>query len=99
MSEEQAIHAGYELKSAKIPAAGIVKTQILKQPQGVLKVVIDAKTDLILGAMLYCADSFEMINLIKLAIDAKIKYQVLRDNIYTHPTMTEAFNELFGSIK
>ena len=99
MGEEQAKTQGYDIKIAQIPAASIVKTQILKQPAGLLKVVIDAKTDLILGAMLYCADSYEMINLIKLAMDAKIKYQLLRDNLYTHPTMTEAFNELFSTVR
>lgn len=98
LGEEEAKSQGYAIKIATMPAIGIVKTQILKQPEGILKVVIDAKTDLILGAMLYCADSFEMINLIKLAMDAKIKYQLLRDNLYTHPTMTEAFNELFNHV-
>lgn len=98
LGEEEAKTQGYQVKIAKIPASNIVKTQILKQPEGILKVVIDAQTDLILGAMLYCADSFEMINLIKLAMDANIRYQLLRDNIYTHPSMTEAFNELFNNV-
>lgn len=99
MNEDQARQNGYQIKIAKMPAAGVVKTQILKQSQGFLKVIIDAKTDLILGAMLYCAESYEIINLIKLAMDAHVNYQLLRDNIYTHPTMSEAFNELFNTIK
>ena len=37
-----------------------------------------------------------MINMIKLAMDAKVPYQVLGDTIYTHPTMSEAFNDLFA---
>jgi pyruvate/2-oxoglutarate dehydrogenase complex dihydrolipoamide dehydrogenase (E3) component len=40
-----------------------------------------------------------MINLIKLAMDHHIPYEDLRDMIYTHPTMSEAFNDLFGSVK
>ena len=39
---------------------------------------------------------YEMINMIKLAMDAKVPYQVLGDTIYTHPTMSEAFNDLFA---
>lgn len=38
-----------------------------------------------------------MSNLIKLAMDAGIPSHVLRDGIYTHPTMTESFNDLFAS--
>ena len=36
-----------------------------------------------------------MINLIKLAMDAEVPYTVLGNAIYTHPTMSEAFNDLF----
>ncbi|WP_390579384.1 hypothetical protein, partial [Staphylococcus pseudintermedius] len=32
----------------------------------------------------------------KLAIDQQLPYAVLRDNIYTHPTMAESFNDLFN---
>ncbi|MCY1053148.1 hypothetical protein, partial [Mammaliicoccus sciuri] len=28
--------------------------------------------------------------------DQQIPYTVLRDNIYTHPTMSESFNDLFN---
>ena len=51
---------------------------------------------MILGAHLFCEESYEMINMIKLAMDAKVSYTVLRDAIYTHPTMSEAFNDLFA---
>ena len=48
------------------------------------------RQDLSWGAHLFCQESYEMINMIKLAMDAKVPYQVLRDTIYTHPTMSEA---------
>ena len=54
------------------------------------------ETGLILGAHLFCEESYELINMIKLAMDAKLHYTVLRDTIYTHPTMSEAFNDLFA---
>lgn len=53
-------------------------------------------TNKILGATLYGLQSEEIINLVKLAIDQNIDYTVLRDNIYTHPTMIESFNDLFN---
>ena len=39
-----------------------------------------------------------MINTVKLAMDAGLPYQVLRDAVYTHPTMSEAFNDLFAQV-
>lgn len=99
MSEKEAVGKGYSVKIAKLPVAAIPKALVLQSTTGLLKAVIDAKTDFILGAHLFCEESHEIINLIKLAIDAKIPYQTLRDSIYTHPTMCEAFNELFASVK
>ena len=98
MSEQEAAAQGYEVKIARLSAAAIPKAQVIHQPAGLLKAVVDAKTDRILGAHFFCAESHEMINIIKLAIDAKLPYIVLRDNIYTHPTMSEALNDLFASL-
>ena len=96
MSETEAKKAGIPVKIAKLPAAAIPKAQVLKNPQGMLKAVIQEETGQILGAMLLCEESYEMINTIKLVMDLGAPYQVLRDQIYTHPTMSEAFNDLFA---
>ena len=96
LSEKEAVEKGYKVKVARLAAAAIPKAQVLEQPAGLLKAVIDEETGLILGAHLFCQESYEMINMIKLAMDARVPYQGLRDTIYTHPTMSEAFNDLFA---
>lgn len=96
LSEKEAVEKGYKVKVARLAAAAIPKAQVLEQPAGLLKAVIDEETGLILGAHLFCQESYEMINMVKLAMDAKVPYQVLGDTIYTHPTMSEAFNDLFA---
>ena len=99
MTEQEARDAGHQVKIAKLAAAAIPKAQVLGKPVGLLKAVIDADTDRLLGAHLFSEESHEMINLAKLAIDACLPYQSLRDAIYTHPTMSEAFNDLFATVK
>lgn len=99
LSEQEARDRGYEIKVAKLPAAAIPKAQVLRNPIGLLKAVIDAKTDEILGVHLFCEESYEMINIVKLAMDAGLPYTVLRDSIYTHPTMSEALNDLFAAVQ
>lgn len=99
MTEQEARDKGYSVKIARLAVAAIPKAQVLRETTGLLKAVIDAETGLILGAHLYCPESHEMINLLKLAIDTKQPYTVLRDNIYTHPTLSEALNDLFSSVK
>lgn len=73
------------------------KAQLLQKPVGLLKVIVCEETGKILGAMLFCEASHEMINLLKLAMDVEADYTILRDFIYTHPTMSEALNELLQS--
>ena len=99
LTAAEARDKGYEAAEASLPAAGIPKAHVLKKPQGLLKAVVDSRTKKILGATLYCADSHEMINIVKLAMDAGLPYTALRDQIFTHPTMSEALNDLFGRIK
>ena len=97
MSEKEALDAGYRIKTAKLSAGMIPKARVLEQPDGLLKAVVDEETGRILGAHLFCAESHEMINLVKLAMDARLPYTALRDMIFTHPTMSEALNDLFAA--
>lgn len=95
MTASQAKKEGYNIKEGMIEVKNIPRHKINNDDRGLLKVVVDADTSLVLGASLYAKESEEMINLIKLAMDQEIPYTTLRDNIYTHPTMTESFNDLF----
>jgi pyruvate/2-oxoglutarate dehydrogenase complex dihydrolipoamide dehydrogenase (E3) component len=96
LSETEAKAAGRNVKVLSLPAAAIPKAQVLRHTEGLLKAVVDADTGKILGAMLICEESYEMINIVKLAMDLDADYTVLRDQIFTHPTMSEALNDLFS---
>jgi pyruvate/2-oxoglutarate dehydrogenase complex dihydrolipoamide dehydrogenase (E3) component len=63
-----------------------------------LKAIVDARTKKILGCTLYSAESNEVINTVAMAMHADVDYQVLRDNIFTHPSVSEILNDLFGLI-
>lgn len=99
MTESEAVAKGYEVKIGKIEAMAIPKAKIEGVTDGLLKTVIDAKTDKILGCTLLCNTSHEMINVVAAAMKAEQKYTFLKDMIFTHPTMSEALNDLFGSVK
>lgn len=99
MTEKEAIEKGYEVKTGRLEAMAIPKGKIEGVTDGLLKTVVDAKTDKILGCTLLCNTSHEMINVVATAIKAEQKYIFLKDMIFTHPTMSEALNDLFGSVK
>lgn len=95
LTEKAANKQGLDYLLFKLPATAIPKAKVLKDTRGLLKVLVDPQTNLIMGATLYVQEAQELINMLVLAMRAKIPYQLLRDQIYTHPTISEAFNDLF----
>ena len=96
LTEKQALAEGFEIKVKEILAAADPKLQLEFKTTGLLRAVVDAQTNKILGAALFCYNSPEVINIIKTAIDANLDYTVLRDQIFTHPTVAESLNDLFN---
>lgn len=95
LTEKEATKRNVKYKLKKLPVAAIPKARVLKDPRGLFKALIDPDNGEILGATLYGPESHELINTISLAINNHIPAKVLAEQIYTHPTMTEAFNDLF----
>ena len=95
LNETEAREKGIAYTLHSLPAAAIPKAAVLQQKEGLLKALVDPNNGKILGCMLFCAESHELINLVKLAMDAGLPGSVLRDAIYTHPTMAESLNDLF----
>lgn len=73
------------------------RPKIVGQTHGLVKVVVDATSDLILGAALHTIDAQELINLVALAMRTDTTAAQLRDGIWTHPSSTEALNEVRGA--
>lgn len=99
LTEKEAIEKGYKIKVGKLEAMAIPKGKIVGKSEGLLKVIVNAEDDKILGATLLCNNSHEMINIIAVAIKGNLQYQVIRDMLFTHPTMSESLNDLFGNVK
>ncbi|MDU5731282.1 MAG: reactive chlorine resistance oxidoreductase RclA [Citrobacter freundii] len=99
MTEEQARASGAAVQVVTLPVAAIPRARVMNDTRGVLKAVVDSETKQILGVSLLCVDSHEMINIIKTVMDAGLPYTTLRDQIFTHPSMSESLNDLFSLIK
>ena len=99
LNETQARKMEKNIKVASLPAAAMPRTRTIEQTDGLLKAVVDADTGKILGCTLFCAESSEVINTVSLAMRLGQDYTFLRDSIFTHPSMSEALNDLFGLIK
>lgn len=94
LNEVEAKNKGIEYKLFKLAATSIPKAKVIGNTRGMYKILVNPDTEEILGATIYSEESYEVINLITLAMKAKLPYTMLRDQIYTHPTMTEALNDV-----
>ncbi|TGY62371.1 FAD-dependent oxidoreductase [Parabacteroides distasonis] len=99
LNEMQARKMDKNIKIASLPATAMPRSRTIGQTEGLLKAVVDADTGKILGCTLFCAESGEVINTVSLAMRLGQDYTFLRDSIFTHPSMSEALNDLFGLIK
>jgi pyruvate/2-oxoglutarate dehydrogenase complex dihydrolipoamide dehydrogenase (E3) component len=89
------------VKIASQAVADIVtmpRAYAVEETRGLMKFVIDAETDAILGAALLSIDAQELINTVALAMRHGITAAELGDAVYTHPSSTEAFNEVLATI-
>lgn len=96
MHEDEARKAGLDIRVNKIAVASFPRSRILGSAEGVLKAVIDAKTDLILGCTLFGPESSEVINTVAMAMKHGITAREVSNSIYTHPSMSESLNDLFA---
>lgn len=78
--------------------AAMPRPKIVDETHGLVKVVVDAESDKVLGATLFCVDAQEVINLVALAMRTGVTASQLRDGIWTHPSATEALNEVLAAL-
>ncbi|WP_329457386.1 FAD-dependent oxidoreductase [Streptomyces sp. NBC_01497] len=101
LTETQARSKGLDFTVARENVADIVampRAHTVEETRGLMKFVVDARTDLILGAALLSIDAQEIINTVALAVRHGITATELRNSIYTHPSSTEALNEVFDKV-
>lgn len=99
LTEAQAREQGKNIQVVSLPVAAIPRARVINDTRGMLKAVVENDTQQILGVSLLAADSHEVINIVKTVMDAGLPYTVLRDQIFTHPTMSESLNDLFALVK
>ena len=95
MNEEEARKKNLNFKVNKFTVSSIPRVHTIGKTEGMLKAIIDADTKKILGCTLFCPESSEIINIVAIAMKTGQDYTFLRDFIFTHPSMSESFNDLF----
>jgi len=93
MTEKAVKERGIEYKIGKFPFTASGKAAAAGEKDGFVKLIVDAKTDEILGAHLIGANVTEMVSGLVVARNLGVKAKDIIHSIHPHPTMSEAIME------
>lgn len=65
---------------------------------GLMKAIVDAKTNQILGAAILASEGGEIMSVLQMAMQGGITSEQIRYGVFAHPTYTESLNNLFMKI-
>jgi pyruvate/2-oxoglutarate dehydrogenase complex dihydrolipoamide dehydrogenase (E3) component len=98
LSETEAKARSIAYRLAKVPMAMVLRTRTLSETRGFLKALIDTESDRILGFTAIGVEAGELIAVVQVTMLGGLPYTVLRDAIFTHPTMPEGLIPLFSAV-
>ncbi len=98
LSEDKAKEQGLDIKVGKFSFMASGKATAAGNRDGFVKIIVDAKTDLILGCSMVGDNVTEMIEEIVIARQMNLTATQILSTIHPHPTMSEGVMEALSSI-
>ena len=95
ISEKEAKNKGLNYRVGKIPMTHVARALEMDETRGFMKVIVDAKTEQILGCAILGVEGGEVMSVIQMAMMGKVRYTKIRDGIFAHPLLSESLNNLF----
>jgi len=98
LGEEEARAQGRAVKVASMPMSYVARALENDEPRGMMKAVVDAETDRILGFAMLGIEGGEIMSAVQIAMMGGLTAAALRDSVFAHPTLAESLNNLFASL-
>ena len=95
LSETEAREQHLDIRVAKMPMNYVARALEVDESRGFMKVIVDKKTNQILGAAVLGLEGGEIVSQIQIAMMGKLPYTVLQNAVFAHPTLSESLNNLF----
>jgi len=93
LSEEEAKAKGYEVRIGKFPQAASGRARTMNDTDGMIKLVADAKTDLLLGMHIVAPQAESLIGEGVIALEMGATLEDIGLSVHPHPTLTEGIME------
>jgi pyruvate/2-oxoglutarate dehydrogenase complex dihydrolipoamide dehydrogenase (E3) component len=98
LTEREARAGGRRLKVGKIPMAWVARAIERDETAGLMKLVVDAETDRILGAAILGSEGGEVVQILHAVMLAGAPYTLLKGAVYIHPTLAEGLWTLMEAV-
>jgi len=95
MTETEAKKSGRKIRVARMPMTSVARALEVDETRGLMKAIVDAETEEILGATVLGLEGGEVMSVFQMAMMGHLKWGVLHDAILAHPTLAESLNNLF----
>ena len=95
ISEAEAKKQKLNYKVATLSMEHVARGRETNHTKGMMKAIVDAKTNLILGAAVIGEEGGETLAVLQMAMLGKIPYAQLAEMVIAHPTYAESINNLF----
>jgi pyruvate/2-oxoglutarate dehydrogenase complex dihydrolipoamide dehydrogenase (E3) component len=99
MTEKEARAKGYKLKIGRCPMTYVARAIERGETAGLMKIVVDASNDRILGASILASEGGELVQTLGAVMLANQPYTLLKGAVYIHPTLAEGFFSLMEDVK
>jgi pyruvate/2-oxoglutarate dehydrogenase complex dihydrolipoamide dehydrogenase (E3) component len=99
LTEKEARATGRRLKIGKIPMTWVARAIERDETAGLMKLVVDADTDRILGAAILASEGGEVVQIIQAVMLAGAPYTLLKGAVYIHPTLAEGLWSLMEAVQ
>jgi len=94
LTEREARERGINVRVAKLPMSHVSRAIELAETRGFMKAVVDARTDQILGAAMLGIEGGEIAGIVQMAMIGRVPYAAIKELVFSHPTLSEALNNL-----
>ncbi|MDK2945056.1 MAG: hypothetical protein PWQ24_1771 [Mesotoga sp.] len=98
LSEKEASSQGRDFRVAKLPFDRVARAIETDETRGMMKALVDSKTDQIIGAAILGVEGGEIMSAIQIAMMGGLPYTSLREGVFAHPTLVESLNNLFMTL-
>ena len=99
LTEKEARASGYRLKIGSIPMSWVARAMERNETAGLMKLIVDADDDRILGAAVLSVEGGEVVQLLHVMMLAGAPYTLLKGAIFIHPTLAEGLYTLMDHVK